>query len=94
MLDTVFNVFDRNLDMMGSVVTKILDIFEAHGEKKSELLAAWNGMKLEVRFYCSSFLCNAPSTTIYRSDNSSLRSHRLRLALSKLGGRGLLVGVS
>jgi hypothetical protein len=48
MLDTVFNVFDRNLDVMGSVVTKILDVFEDNEEKMTQLLAAWNGIKVEV----------------------------------------------
>lgn len=48
MLDTVFGVFDRNLDVMGSVVTKILDVFEDNEEKKTQLLVAWNGLKVEV----------------------------------------------
>lgn len=48
MLDTVFGVFDRNLDIMGSVVNKVLDVFEESEEKKALLLEAWNGMKVEV----------------------------------------------
>jgi len=56
MLDTVYNVFDRNLDVMSSVVTKILDVFEDNEEKKTQLLAAWNGIKVEVNIITFSTL--------------------------------------
>jgi hypothetical protein len=48
MLDTVFGVFDHNLDVMSSVVTKILDVLQDNEEKKTRLLEAWNGIKIEV----------------------------------------------
>lgn len=51
MLNNVFNVFDRNLDVMGPLVARILDVFETHEEKKAECLQAWNGLKIEVSLY-------------------------------------------
>lgn len=58
MLVAIFNVFDRNLDVMGAVVPKILDILEDREEKKGECLQAWNGIKIEVNScfpVCSTF---------------------------------------
>lgn len=46
MLDTIFTVLDRNMDKTAGVITRLLDVFE--GEKKDELVEAWNGMKTEV----------------------------------------------
>lgn len=47
MLDTIFTVLDRNMDKTTGVITRLLDLFE--GEKKGELVEAWNGMKTEVK---------------------------------------------
>lgn len=46
MLDTIFTVFERNMDKTSTVILKLVDLLE--GEKKDELLEAWGGMKVEV----------------------------------------------
>lgn len=51
MLVSIFNIFDRNLDVMGAVVPKILEILDDREEKKSECLQAWNGIKVEVGLF-------------------------------------------
>ncbi|KAF9518877.1 hypothetical protein BS47DRAFT_1324980 [Hydnum rufescens UP504] len=49
MLDNIFNVFNRNLDITGTLVIRILELFESQEEKKNELLQSWNGLKIEER---------------------------------------------
>jgi hypothetical protein len=51
MLDNIFNVFDRNLDVTGTIVARILESFESQEEKKNDLLQSWNGLKIEVTVY-------------------------------------------
>lgn len=46
MLETIFTVLERNMDKMPKVVERLVPIFE--GEKKSELLDAWGGLRAQV----------------------------------------------
>ena len=45
---TVWNVLDHNLDDTASIINGVVDLLEEE-EKKRDLLAAWNGFKIEVR---------------------------------------------
>ncbi|KIO29150.1 hypothetical protein M407DRAFT_21719 [Tulasnella calospora MUT 4182] len=45
MLETIFTVLERNMDKMSKVIDRLVPIFE--GEKRSELLDAWGGMKAQ-----------------------------------------------
>ncbi|KAG8944946.1 hypothetical protein FRC04_001298 [Tulasnella sp. 424] len=45
MLETIFTVLERNMDKMSKVVERLVPIFE--GEKKSELLDAWGGLRAQ-----------------------------------------------
>ena len=48
MISTVWNILDRNLDGTASVINLLVDTMDEE-DKKRELLAAWNGFKIEVR---------------------------------------------
>ena len=48
LISTVWNILDRNLDGTASVVNSLVDLVE-EDDKKRDLLAAWNGFKVEVR---------------------------------------------
>lgn len=52
LISTVWNILDRNLDGTASIVNSLVDLVD-EDEKKQNLLAAWNGFKVEV---CSSSL--------------------------------------
>ncbi|OCH93808.1 hypothetical protein OBBRIDRAFT_748742 [Obba rivulosa] len=45
---TVWNILDRNLDGTASVVNMLVDLVDEE-DKKRDLLAAWNGFKVEQR---------------------------------------------
>ncbi|KAG8911763.1 hypothetical protein FRC01_005536, partial [Tulasnella sp. 417] len=45
MLETIFTVLERNMDKMSQVIERLVPIFD--GEKRSELLDAWGGMKAQ-----------------------------------------------
>lgn len=47
LISTVWNILDRDLDNTASIVNILVDIVDDE-EKKSALLSAWNGFKLEV----------------------------------------------
>lgn len=51
LISTVWNILDRNLDGTASVVYLLVDILDEE-DKKRELLAAWNGFKIEVGVLC------------------------------------------
>lgn len=44
---TVWNILDCNLDGTASIVNALVDLIDDE-EKKSNLLSAWNGFKIEV----------------------------------------------
>lgn len=46
MLDTIYNVLERNMEKTGRVVMRLAELLE--GEKKNELLDSFGGMKAEV----------------------------------------------
>ncbi|KAH9928554.1 uncharacterized protein BXZ73DRAFT_90601 [Epithele typhae] len=48
LISTVWNILDRNLDGTASIVNSLVDVIEEDG-KKADLLAAWNGFKVEQR---------------------------------------------
>lgn len=48
LISTVWNVLDHNLDDTASIINGVVDLLE-EDEKKRDLLAAWNGFKIEVR---------------------------------------------
>ncbi|EIM89639.1 uncharacterized protein STEHIDRAFT_51279 [Stereum hirsutum FP-91666 SS1] len=48
LISTVWNILDRDLDNTASIVNILVDILDDE-EKKSALLSAWNGFKLEQR---------------------------------------------
>ncbi|KAI0063455.1 hypothetical protein BV25DRAFT_430668 [Artomyces pyxidatus] len=48
LISTIWNILDRDLDNTASVVNLIIDLLEDE-DKKSSLLAAWNGFKIEQR---------------------------------------------
>ena len=52
LISTVWNVLDRNLDGTASVVNALVDLVDEE-DKKRDLLAAWNGFKVEVRHFKS-----------------------------------------
>lgn len=52
LISTVWNILDRDLDNTASIVNILVDILD-NEEKKSALLEAWNGFKLEVWPYSS-----------------------------------------
>lgn len=47
LISTVWNVLDHNLDGTASIINATVDILDEE-EKKSDLLRAWNGFKVEV----------------------------------------------
>lgn len=49
LISTVFNVVNRELDGTASLINFILELLDDE-EKRRELLAAWNGFKIEVRY--------------------------------------------
>ncbi|KAI0748387.1 hypothetical protein C8Q80DRAFT_1270806 [Daedaleopsis nitida] len=53
LISTVWSILDRNLDGTASVLNAIVDVVD-DDEKKRDLLAAWNGFKVEVRTTSSS----------------------------------------
>lgn len=48
MIDTIFNVFDRDADSTGGVVKEIANLFKDDQEKMQHVLAALNAFKIEV----------------------------------------------
>jgi len=48
LISTIWNILDRDLDATASVVNLIVDYLEDE-EKKTALLSAWNGFKIERR---------------------------------------------
>ncbi|KAI0636519.1 hypothetical protein C8Q77DRAFT_1154456 [Trametes polyzona] len=48
LISTVWNIIDRNLDGTASIVNALVDLVD-DDEKKTNLLAAWNGFKVEQR---------------------------------------------
>ncbi|KAI0780465.1 hypothetical protein BD413DRAFT_463543 [Trametes elegans] len=48
LISTVWNILDRNLDGAASIVNVLVDLVD-DDEKKQNLLAAWNGFKVEQR---------------------------------------------
>lgn len=48
LISTVFNIVNCELDGTASLVSFIVDVLDDE-EKRRELLAAWNGFKIEVR---------------------------------------------
>ncbi|OAX34326.1 hypothetical protein K503DRAFT_724683 [Rhizopogon vinicolor AM-OR11-026] len=48
LISTIWNILDRKLDDTAGVVNAIVDLFDEE-EKKSNLLASWNGFKVEQR---------------------------------------------
>ena len=69
LISTVWNILDHNLDDTASIINAVVDLLEEE-EKKRDLLAAWNGFKIEVFFPHSTrdtritdaMLCLATST--------------------------------
>ena len=49
LISTVWNITDRSLEGTAGIVNSIVDFLEDE-EKKKDLLQAWNGFKIEVRF--------------------------------------------
>lgn len=49
LISTVWNILDQNLDDTASIINGVVDLLEEE-EKKRDLLAAWNGFKIEVSF--------------------------------------------
>lgn len=49
LISTVWSVLDRNLDNTATIINLLVDLFDDE-EKKSDLLGAWNGFKIEVSF--------------------------------------------
>lgn len=47
LISNIWNILDRDLDNTASVVNLVIDLLEGE-DKKSTLLGAWNGFKLEV----------------------------------------------
>jgi hypothetical protein len=47
LISTIWNILDRNLDNTAGIINAIVDLFDEE-EKKSSLLASWNGFKIEV----------------------------------------------
>jgi hypothetical protein len=50
LISTVWNVLDHNIDDTASIINGVVDLLEDE-EKKRDLLAAWNGFKIEVSLY-------------------------------------------
>ncbi|KIJ59677.1 hypothetical protein HYDPIDRAFT_100159 [Hydnomerulius pinastri MD-312] len=48
LISTVWNILDNNLDDTASIINGVVDILD-EDEKKSDLLASWNGFKIEQR---------------------------------------------
>ncbi|TFK46669.1 hypothetical protein OE88DRAFT_1714915 [Heliocybe sulcata] len=48
LISTIWNVLDRDLDNTASIVNALVDLLDEE-EKKRDLLAAWNGFKIEQR---------------------------------------------
>ncbi|KAI0823569.1 hypothetical protein BC628DRAFT_1420857 [Trametes gibbosa] len=48
LISTAWNILDRNLDGTASIVNSLIDVID-DDEKKQNLLAAWNGFKIEQR---------------------------------------------
>jgi len=53
LISTIWNILDRNLDDTAGIINAVVDLFDEE-DKKSSLLASWNGFKIEVfcRFLC------------------------------------------
>ncbi|KDQ16304.1 hypothetical protein BOTBODRAFT_31004 [Botryobasidium botryosum FD-172 SS1] len=51
MLDTISTVLDKDLDRMAGIVNQLVDTLkgESEKEKQSEVLGAWNGIKIQSR---------------------------------------------
>lgn len=49
LISSIWNVLDQNLDASATIVSMIVDLLDEE-DKKKDLLSAWNGFKLEVRF--------------------------------------------
>ena len=60
---TVWNILDCNLDGTASIVNALIDLIDDE-EKKNNLLAAWNGFKIEVCPILTSFTTSGSCTNI------------------------------
>jgi E3 ubiquitin-protein ligase ZNF598 len=49
LISTVFNVVNRDLDGTASLMNSIVELLDDE-DKRRELLANWNGFKIEVRY--------------------------------------------
>jgi E3 ubiquitin-protein ligase ZNF598 len=47
LISTVWNILDNNVDNTATVVNNLVDLLDDE-DKKTELLSAWNGFKIEV----------------------------------------------
>lgn len=48
-ISTIWNILDNNLDDTASIINGVVDLLDDE-EQKSNLLASWNGFKIEVRY--------------------------------------------
>lgn len=55
LISTVWNILDHNSEETASIINAVVDLLEEE-EKKRDLLAAWNGFKIEVGFFFLAFL--------------------------------------
>jgi E3 ubiquitin-protein ligase ZNF598 len=51
---TVWNIIDQNIDGTASIINALVDVLDEE-EKKTDLLNAWNGFKIEVSFIDHTF---------------------------------------
>jgi hypothetical protein len=49
LISSIWNVLDQNSDTSATVVNLIVELLDEE-DKKKDLLNAWNGFKIEVRF--------------------------------------------
>lgn len=49
LISTVYNLVDRDLEATASLIVPLVDLLDSE-EKKRDLLAAYNGFKIEVSF--------------------------------------------
>lgn len=50
LVDNLWNVFDRKADVASGIITGVADLFEP-GEKRVNLMKAWQDLRVEVRYY-------------------------------------------
>ena len=81
LISTIWNISDRNLEGTAGVISGLVDLFDEE-DKKTDLLTAWNGFKIEVRALHPVRTCGDLSNISFSNATNSRNSSQPESVLS------------